>query len=190
MITIVGAGALGSHMTLLLRNVDSPMQIVDFDKVEQKNVQAQFHTKMTLGRNKALSLQKSMQGMFGLKLKAVPNMLRAGNISEIFRDTHLILDCTDNIKTRLLIKEFADHHNMHCLHACLAADGAFARIIWSEDFVPDAESEEGEATCEGGEHLPFYGMVASLAAGVVQMFLKNGKKMGFQLSPTSIMRLT
>jgi hypothetical protein len=34
----------------------------------------------------------------------------------------------------------------------------------------------GQATCEGGEHLPFIGQVASALAGVIQDFVERGSR--------------
>jgi len=189
MITIVGAGALGSHVALFLRE-EYKLKVIDFDRVKSKNVQAQFHTNMGLGKNKAKALQQTMQGMFGVTIEAVPYALTASNWSEVLMDADLIIDCTDNLAARTLCMDYWDNYAVPVLHGCLSADGTFARVIWTEDFVPDAESEEGEATCEGGEHLPFYGAAAAYIAVESQRFLKTGKKRSFQLTPAGMVRLT
>lgn len=189
MITIVGAGALGSHVALFLRN-EAELQIVDFDKVEQKNTLAQFHSKMGLRKNKALALSQSMQGLFGIKVKTIPHKLTKDNWNEVLKDGDLILDCTDNIAARKLIREWWDEYGVPVLHGALSADGTFARVMWAEDFVADAEGEDGEATCIDGEHLPFFAAAASYMAVEAQRFLKTEKKQSFQLSPAGIIRLT
>jgi molybdopterin/thiamine biosynthesis adenylyltransferase len=188
MITIVGAGALGSHVALFLRNYD--LRIVDFDRIEQKNILAQFHTKMGLGKNKAKALSQALQGMFGAGTEVVAHKLTKDNWSQVLMDSDLILDCTDNIAARTLIHEYWDEYAVPVLHGALSADGTFARIIWAEDFVADAEGEDGEATCIDGEHLPFFASAAAFMAVEVQRFMKTGKKRSFQLTPTGILRLT
>lgn len=49
---------------------------------------------------------------------------------------------------------------------------------WDERFTPDADAEDeaGQATCEGGEHLPFIGLVAAALARAVQDFLRDGTR--------------
>ena len=74
-LVIVGVGALGSHLALLLRNAGVPLVLVDFDRVEAKNTMSQFHTRMGLGRNKAQALQQSLKGLFGLDATAIPHRL-------------------------------------------------------------------------------------------------------------------
>jgi molybdopterin/thiamine biosynthesis adenylyltransferase len=192
MITIVGAGALGSHVALFLRNLHYDLKVVDFDKVEQKNLRSQFHTKLGLRRNKAQALAQAMQGMFGTKVESVPHKLSEDNANTdaILQDSLLVIDCTDNIKTRQLIQGYCLHVDCRCLHGALSADGTFGRIMWAEEFTPDAEGEEGEATCEDGEALPFFALAASVMAGEVQSFLKTGKQRSFQVTPGCITRLS
>ncbi len=189
MIVIVGAGALGSHVALFLRNLDRPIKIVDFDRVEQKNCQSQVHTKMSLGKNKAQAIAQTFQGLFGVKVTPVPHKLTSGNVDALINDAELVIDCTDNIAARKVIQEFVSEQAIPCVHGGLSGDGDFARILWTEDFVPDAESGDG-ATCEDGEALPFFAMVAGMMSVEVKRFLDTGKKSGWQLTPSGILRLT
>lgn len=191
MIAIIGVGALGSHVALLLRNGYITLRLVDFDRVEQKNTQAQFHTKMSLGKNKALALKQALEGMFGTKAEAVPHKFEWNNHLKILEEdvVDLVLDCTDNIKARELISGCARSVGIPCLHGALSASGDFARIVWDEHFVPDAEGEDAAATCIDGEHLPFFGMAAALMAVEVQRYYKTKKKRSFQLTPMGIIQL-
>lgn len=186
MITIIGVGALGSHVAMLLRNYD--LKLVDFDKIEQKNLQAQFHSKMGLRKNKAQSLAQMLQGMFGVKVHTVPHKLTVTNAGSLIEGSELVIDCTDNLAARMNIQDFTKDY-IPCLHGAVSADGTFARIVWTEHFQPDAEGEDGEATCEDGEALPFFALSASLIAIEAQSFLKTEKKRSYQLTPTSITRL-
>jgi adenylyltransferase/sulfurtransferase len=190
MITIVGAGALGSHVALFLRNSAHQMEIIDFDRVEKKNLQAQFHTALGVGRNKAQALSQSLAGMFLVKTYPNPHKLTDDNAKTLLEGMDLIIDCTDNIAARIAIYTWSRILDTPCLHGCLSANGDFARVIWSEDFAPDAEGEEGEATCEDGEALPFIGFAASFIALEAQRFLETRNKMSYQLTPAGTTRLT
>ena len=52
-------------------------------------------------------------------------------------------------------------------------DGRFGMVRWDEHFTADAE-DAGQATCEGGEHLPFIGLVSSVLARTIQAFVSEG----------------
>jgi molybdopterin/thiamine biosynthesis adenylyltransferase len=187
MITIVGAGALGSHVALFLRN-EAELQIVDFDRVEQKNILAQFHTKMGLRKNKAVALSNTMMGLWGTKVDTVPHKLAKDNVSSVLMDSDLIIDCTDNIAAREVVHEYWDEYAVPTLHGCLGADGTFARVVWADIFAPDAEFGDG-ATCEDGEHLPFISYVSSIMAMVAQDFLKNGRARSYQITPRGLVQI-
>ena len=189
MITIIGAGALGSHVALFLRNLKGKIRVIDFDRVDAHNVQAQFHTVQGLRKNKALALSQSMKGMFGAEVESIPHRLTQDNWSKLLMDATLLIDCTDNIAARRLIQEYYDEYGVPVLHGCLSADGQFARIVWDEMFVPDPEGNDGQATCEDGEALPFFAMASALIAVEVQNFLKTGKKRSFQLTGSGTLRI-
>jgi len=187
-ITIIGAGALGSHVALFLRNMEQGLKVVDFDRIEAKNVMSQFHTKMSLGKNKAQAVQQSFQGLFGVKIDVVPHRLVLENAKEILGGADLIIDCTDRIAPREIIQLMARELKIPCLHGALAATGDFGRVIWSRHFVPDAESGEG-ATCEDGRFLPFFAMVSAVLAAEAQSFLKTGSRKSYQITPSGIIRV-
>lgn len=182
-IVIVGVGALGSHAALLLRNVEAKMKVIDFDRVEQKNTMSQFHTRMGVGRNKAQALAQSFQGLFGLRIEAVPHKLTADNAEALLGGADLILDCLDNGEARRVVQKLARAQGVPCLHGALAADGQLGRVVWDEHFQIDDEPGEGAATCEDGEHLPFIAMVSARLAHSAQAFLDSGQKLSFQLFP-------
>src|SRR5262245_66462519 len=96
LIIVVGVGALGSHVVQLIRNVGATIRVVDFDRVEQKNVASQFHAKQSVGKSKVVGLQQTMQFLFGLKIEVVPHKLVAENSNELLGKADLVIDCLDN----------------------------------------------------------------------------------------------
>jgi len=188
-IVIVGAGALGSHLILLARNWPCTLKVLDFDRVETKNVMSQFHTKMGMGRNKAQGIQQAMQGMFGVKIEAVPHKLVPENVQALLGGAGLVIDCTDNAEARRCIQAFVRKTNTPCLHGCLSASGDFAQIVWDEIFKEDEEGTPGQPTCENGDNLPFHAFAAAQIAIVAQKFLKTGIKRSSMLISDKIIPL-
>jgi len=179
-ITVVGVGALGSHVVMMLRNLKATLRVIDFDRVEQKNVSAQFHGKPNVGKGKTQSLQQTMNYLFGTKLAVIPHKLTTENDVQLLGGSDLIIDCLDNGWARRIVQAFARQNAIPCLHGALAAEGSFGRVIWDENFVID-DASTGGATCEDGEHLPFICVTASLLAKSAQDFFKQGRKIGFQI---------
>lgn len=187
-ITIVGVGALGSHMPPLLRNVGATIRVIDFDRVEQKNTQSQFHAKPTVGKNKTLALQQTVQFLWGLKIETVPHMLVEANATQLLGGSDLVIDCLDNPEARRVVQGFVRAHKIPCLHGALAADGGFGRVCWDESFVIDPVTGDG-ATCEDGAHLTFISITSSYLAHAAKEFLVSGKKFNYQVMPTGAIRV-
>jgi molybdopterin/thiamine biosynthesis adenylyltransferase len=164
-----------------LRNA-AALRVVDFDRVEQRNVSAQFHGKPSVGKAKVVALQQTMQFLFGSRLDVVPHALGEANVSQILDGHDLVIDAVDHGPTRRLIQGHVRAAGIPCLHGALAADGGFGRVVWDEDFVAD-DAAPGTPTCEGGEHLPFVGLVAAHLAHAATTWLAKGRKIGFQISP-------
>jgi len=186
MIVIVGAGALGSHLVQFIRNEKADIKVVDFDRVEQKNVMSQFHGKPGVGKSKVDALKQVMDFLFKKNLQVVSHKLVENNVDVLLKDAELVVDCLDNGASRKLVQDYVREHNVPCLHGALAPGGEFGRSIWDDHFVIDSEVGAGAATCEDGEFLPFIALTAACMARSVQLFLKDKKKVGFSISPVSV----
>ncbi len=182
-IVIVGVGALGSQAVLLMRNLDATIRVIDFDRVEAKNVQSQFHGKSAIGQPKVLALRGAMHLLFGVTLVTNSNKLVANNVKEMLGGTDLVIDCVDNGATRRLMQEFVRKNDIPCLHGAVDANGTFGRIIWDENFVIDDEDAVAAPTCENGEHLPFLCIVSAHIAHAAKEFLTKGSRLAYQVSP-------
>jgi len=182
-IVLIGAGALGSHFALFARNIPAALTVVDFDRIESKNVTSQFCGKTSSGKNKAAALPQTMAFLFGTKVTGVPHRLSPDNDDAILKGADLVVDCVDNAATRRLIQAYAVRTGTPTLHGALAAGGQYGRVVWSEHFQIDSEDGAGAATCEDGEFLPFIGLVSAYLAQAAQRFIKDGKKIGFEVSP-------
>lgn len=183
MIVIVGVGALGSHLVQFIRNEKVDIRIIDFDRVEQKNVMSQFHGKPGVGKNKVEALKQTMDFLFKRTLWVIHHKLVENNVDFMLKGAKLVVDCLDNGASRKLVQDYVRKHGVPCLHGALAPGGEFGRSIWDDQFVIDSEVGAGAATCEDGEFLPFIATTAAYMARSVQLFLKDGKKIGFSISP-------
>jgi molybdopterin/thiamine biosynthesis adenylyltransferase len=187
-VVIVGVGALGSHVAMLLRN-EAELRVVDFDKVEGRNTKSQFHGLPHLRKNKAESLKSTMNFLWATKIETIPFKLSVDNTA-VLDHAALVIDCLDNGAGRRIIqghvRKGGDESQL--LHGALAPGGTFGRVIWDDLFEPD-DAAEGAVTCEGGEFLPFIVLTAACVAYAAQQFLRTGKKLSFHVSPAGVMRI-
>ena len=188
-LTIVGVGALGSHVVQLVRNVEASLKVIDFDRVEMKNTQSQFHGKTGVGQAKVAALKQVMQFLFGMKIETNSNKLVPENVDALLGKSDLVLDCLDNGASRRVIQNYVRANSIPCLHGAVAPDGQFGRVVWDESFTIDDEAGVGAATCENGEHLPFLAITSAYIAHAVKEYLKSGQKIGFSISPAGTIRI-
>lgn len=185
-IVFCGVGALGSTAVLLLRNLGAELALIDFDRVESKNLLAQGFTKPSVGKNKAEAMKLQLASFYGVKAEAFPVRLGPDNAAALLAKADLIVDAFDNLESRKLVSAQARALGKPLVHAAITADGTFGVIRWDERFTPDAEDAPGQPTCEGGEHLPFVGLVAAALARAIQDFAITGKRRDVMVSLAAV----
>ena len=189
-IVVCGVGALGSTAVQFCRNVDAELRLVDFDRVESKNLAAQWFVKQSVGKNKAEAVRLQLANFYGAKAEAMGVRLAATNAAQLLADCALAVDCFDNADSRLALSEAARAASVPLLHAALAGDGTFGIVRWDERFVPDREDVAGQATCEGGEHLPMIGLIGATLARAIQDFVRGGERDDYMVSLSGVVRTT
>ena len=118
-VAIIGLGALGSVAAeLLARAGVGNLILIDRDIVEESNLQRQLlYREQDVGKSKALAAQQAIQTINStLKSEMLPIHLNSQNIS-LLNNADLILDCTDNIGTRLLLNDYGKQHKKPWIYA-------------------------------------------------------------------------
>ncbi|NMO19847.1 thiamine biosynthesis protein ThiF [Pyxidicoccus fallax] len=185
-IIFCGVGAIGSTAAVLCRNLEATLAFIDFDRVESKNLLSQAYVKPSVGKNKAEALKLQLLNLHGVKAESFGVRLTRDNVEALCGGGDLLVDCFDNRDSRLLLSEYARKAGKPLVHGAVSADGNFGLVRWDERFTPDAEDTAGQATCEGGAHLPLMGVLAATLARAVQDFLKHGVKRDALVNLTAV----
>lgn len=189
-VCIFGVGALGSHAALFLRNAGAVLRLVDFDRVESRNLQSQAHVRTSVGTYKTASMQGVLTQMWGMQrnlVEARPVRASPENLRELCADCDLLLDCLDNAAGRILLQNHARASTLPLLHAAISADGHVGLVRWDEAFTAEQEGQAGQATCEdGGRMLPEIAVLGALVARAAREFLDKGHRIGYLMSPAGI----
>jgi hypothetical protein len=185
-IVFCGVGAIGSTAAVLCRNLEATLVFIDFDRVESKNLLAQAFVKPSVGKNKAEALKLQLLNLHGVKAESFGVRVTRDNVATLCGSADLLVDCFDNQESRLLLSGFARGAGKPLVHGALAADGTFGLVRWDERFVPDAEDTVGQATCEGGAHLPLIGQLGATLARAVQDFVKHGTRRDAMVSLVAV----
>lgn len=107
-VLLVGAGGLGAPLGLYLAAAGvGTIGIVDFDVVEESNLQRQIiHSINDLGRTKTASARDRMLSVNPhIDVRPFDMKLSSANALSIFKDFDVIVDGSDNFPTRYLIND-------------------------------------------------------------------------------------
>lgn len=175
-IVFCGVGALGSNAVVACRNLGAQLVLVDFDRVESKNCLSQAFVKPSVGKNKAEALKLQLSNFWGVKAESFGVRIGEDNVATLCGAADLVVDAFDNAKSRRILSTYARSAGKALVHAAVSADGTFGLVRWDERFTPDEEDSAGQATCEGGEHLPLIALVSATLARSIQDFVAKGTR--------------
>ena len=109
-VLIVGAGGLGSPIAIYLAALGvGKIGIVDKDKVELSNLNRQviFETN-DLKKEKSLAAENKLKKINpDISIKSFKQKINSKNIVKIGEEFHIIVDGSDNFKTRFLINDYS-----------------------------------------------------------------------------------
>src|SRR3990172_6877851 len=104
-VAIIGCGGLGSIASQYLAMAGVGfIQLVDSDNVEASNLNRQFFDVNDLGKPKALCLKERLLKLNPeTRIEALEEKLTADNARQMIKDCDVVLDCLDNLETRLIV---------------------------------------------------------------------------------------
>jgi len=107
-VLVVGTGGLGSPLLLYLAAAGvGTIGIVDFDKVDDSNLQRQvLYSVDDVGKPKVEAAKKRLQALNPyVEIRVHETMLTSDNALEIIKEYDLVADGTDNFPTRYLVND-------------------------------------------------------------------------------------
>src|SRR6516225_1303020 len=102
-ILFCGGGALGSHGLFLGRDLQHELAVIDFDRVETKNLASQWFVKQMIGKNKATALKMQLLNFYGVAAQDFTVKLTAVNVETLLGPAGLVVDCFDNAESRRIV---------------------------------------------------------------------------------------
>ncbi|MDC9720447.1 MAG: molybdopterin-synthase adenylyltransferase MoeB [Gammaproteobacteria bacterium] len=107
-VLVIGLGGLGSPVALYLAAAGvGTLVLVDDDQVDHSNLQRQIiHGESDVGTNKAVSAQKSIAALNSeVSVIVLQQRLAGETLDQQVRDATIVLDCSDNLVTRLAVNK-------------------------------------------------------------------------------------
>jgi len=171
---IIGAGGLGSPAAMYLAAAGvGQLAIADHDVVELSNLQRQLlHRDGDIGRPKAISASETLRAVNpDVAVTPLETRLQGKQLAAKVRQSHVVLDCSDNFDTRFAVNAACVRHRVPLVSgAAIRLEGQVAVFDARRADSPCyhclyRDGEELEQTCsENGVLAPLVGIIGSLQA--------------------------
>ena len=133
-VLVVGAGGLGSPILLYLAAAGvGTLGIVDFDRVDESNLQRQIiHGQSNIGEKKVESAKAKIQEINPSVIVETYHLrLDESNVLDLFARYDIIVDGTDNFSTRYLINDACVILNKPCVMGSIFRFDGQASVFWA-----------------------------------------------------------
>ncbi len=140
-IAIVGCGGLGTSAAqyLAMSGVGN-LFLIDYDKIDLSNLNRQtLFTEKEIGKGKSKTLSEKLKKINShAKISFLNKKLTSETIDSYLNGYEMILDCTDNFESRILINEFCHKRKKILVSGALQSFEiqAFIFASWLEDNNP------------------------------------------------------
>jgi molybdopterin-synthase adenylyltransferase len=171
-IAICGAGAVGSTLAdSLARQGVKRLRVIDFDRVEARNLATQTYTTEDVGSLKVEALKNQIFRATGVEIDAVAKKLAPENAAKLLKDVDLVLDGFDNSAARQAVTGACAA--IPCLHVGLFPGYGEAR--WNEGYRVPGDPPEA-APCDAPLARNLIQLTCAVAAELAVRFLRTGVK--------------
>jgi molybdopterin/thiamine biosynthesis adenylyltransferase len=178
-VIICGAGALGANLAEnLARAGFGKLKVIDRDRIEERNLSTQPYYRSDVGAFKAKILANNLYRAIGTKVEAETKELTAVNVTQLLKESGLIVDAFDNSTSRQTVKKFADQVGIPCLHAGLSTD--YAEVIWNDVYrVP---SDVNDDVCDYPLARNLVMLTVAVASEAIVSFVATGEQRNFTIT--------
>ena len=134
-VLMIGTGGLGSPSGLYLAAAGiGTMGIVDFDVVDESNLQRQIiHGTKDVGRPKIASAKDRLNDINpNVQVNAYETKLTSENAIDLFKDYDVVVDGTDNFQTRYLVNDACVLTGKPNVYGSIFRFEGQASVFWAE----------------------------------------------------------
>jgi adenylyltransferase/sulfurtransferase len=165
LVAVVGAGGIGSPLSLYLASAGVNLRVIDGDSVSFNNLHRQvLYGEDDLGLPKALVAERELRRRNSeIYVEGITERLTEENAPELLSGVDLVMDASDNFRTRYIINDFCIRNNIPFVYS--AINGFYFAISF---IIP------GKTAClkcifpnvEESGPVPVIGMTPALVASI------------------------
>lgn len=145
---VVGVGGLGCITSELLARAGFNLMLADHDSFRKENMNRQlFCKKDTLGKNKVKIAKKHLEKITNQKIMEKNVLLDKDNVKDLVKKADLVLDCMDNIKSRVVLSKECKEQSKFLIHAsCYSHKGQLT--CFNEKYFHELFDIDKEKRCD------------------------------------------
>lgn len=172
-VAVVGTGGVGSSAAYFLASQGiGHLKLIDQDIVEESNLHRLAgvdYQDLHLSKAETLSRKLNLRHPW-TKTEAIAETLREENSAELLSQLDLIVDGTDNFRTRYLLNRFATENHIPYLFTSAIANQGHLSLFnppatpCLECMIPDVKSGSAESCETVGVTATIVGLIGTLAA--------------------------
>ncbi|MCR5302387.1 MAG: molybdopterin-synthase adenylyltransferase MoeB [Lachnospiraceae bacterium] len=199
-VAVIGAGALGSPVIQYLAAAGvGTIKVIDHDTVALGNLQSQvIHSSKDVKRPKAASARDTIRNIDrNIEVIAENQQLTQENAAELIEGYDLVIDCTDNYRSRYLINDACILANIPLVFGAIYQYEGQVGILGYDDgpclrcLYPEPPEPGLVPTCaEGGTISPLGGIIGSIQANeALKLIIGVGEHLSGKLLTVDAMNL-
>jgi molybdopterin/thiamine biosynthesis adenylyltransferase len=174
-IAVVGVGGTGCSVSMLLARMGISLTLIDRDLIEESNIERQIlFSKKDIGKPKVLVAKEKLKEF--CKVKTFFEDLNPNTVDNL-KGSDLVIDCTDNFETRMIINDYCKKNNIAWIFSGASERKVICKLITSKGacFGCFSEDKQGVSCERVGVLNQTVSMAASIAVNLAVNYLAEGK---------------
>lgn len=121
LVAVIGAGGIGSPLSLYLASAGVNLRIIDGDLVSLNNLHRQIiYGEDDIGLPKALVAEREIRRRNSdIVVEGVPRRLDEHNIKDLLKGVNLVMDASDNFRVRYIINDYCIKENIPFVYSAI-----------------------------------------------------------------------
>ena len=173
---VIGCGGLGGYVIeCLARAGIGCLYVMDGDTFSDSNLNRQlFAKKGVLGKNKASVAKDRVGEISNSEVVVIPEKFREGNQNSL-KNVDIIIDCVDNISSRLVLENYATISNKVLVHGAINGMQGQVTVVKPNSGII-SKLYEGEVSFTGATICPTPMLVGAMEANeAIKVLTENGE---------------
>jgi len=135
-VSVIGLGGLGGAVAEIIARIGvGTLNLIDGDVFDESNLNRQFlSTEALIGESKTSAAIKRVREInSSITVRGFDEYMRENSASPLISNSHVVVDCLDDIKTRFILERTAKDRELPLVSAAVAGTSGHLTTIYPDD---------------------------------------------------------